>query len=101
MRVNQPAVVIEFSPGNGRGQNGRGFVLAGFADEQLEVLFETAERFRVALGVFFLFVVVAEFNDENDRQNFDTARSAFILGPCAPFPYNWEIAVTRSKLHRV
>ena len=39
-------------------------MLAGFADEQLEVLFETAERFRVALGVFFLFVVVAEFNDD-------------------------------------
>jgi hypothetical protein len=48
VRVNQAAVVIEFSPANGRG-----FVLAGFADEQLEVLFETAERFRVALGVFF------------------------------------------------
>jgi hypothetical protein len=48
-RFSQPAVGIEFSPGNGRG-----FMLAGFADEQLEVLFETAERFRVALGVLSL-----------------------------------------------
>ena len=52
-------------------------------------------------GCFFRPPFASGFKDENDRQNFDTARSAFILGPCAPFPYNWEIAVTRSKLRRV
>jgi hypothetical protein len=36
--------------------------------------------------------------DENDWQNFDTTRSAFILGPCAPFPSNSAIAATPLKL---
>jgi 3-dehydroquinate synthase len=40
-------------------------------------------------GCFFRPPFASGFKDENDRQNFDTAPSIFILGPCAPFPSNW------------